>query len=103
MIWTAVLGAAVVCYLIKLAGYSVPQRWLENGTVQRVTVLLPVALLSALVGLWTFTSGQAIDIDARVVGLAVAIVLLILRAPFLVVIIAAAAVTALVRALGWMP
>ena len=103
MIWTAVIGASLICYLIKLAGYSVPQRWLEPQVVQRVTVLLPVALLSALVGLWTFTSGATIEIDARVVGLAAAIVLLILRAPFLVVILAAAAVTALVRYLGWMP
>lgn len=103
MIWTAVIGASVVCYLIKLAGYSVPQSWLEDTTVQRITALLPVALLSALVGLWTFTSGQTIEIDARVVGLGAAVVLLIVRAPFLVVIIAAAAVTAAVRALGWMP
>lgn len=103
MIWTAVIGASLICYLIKLAGYSVPQRWLEPQVVQRVTVLLPVALLSALVGLWTFTSGSAIEVDARVVGLAAAIVLLILRAPFLVVILVAAAVTALVRYLGWMP
>lgn len=103
MIWTAVIGGALICYVIKLAGYSVPQRWLEPPVVQRITVLLPVALLSALVGLWTFTSGTTIEIDARVVGLGAAIVLLILRAPFLVVILVAAAVTAIVRYLGWMP
>lgn len=103
MIWTAVIGAAIICYAIKVAGYSVPQRWLEPPVVQRVTVLLPVALLSALVGLWTFTSGQSIEIDARVVGLAAAILMLVLRAPFLVVILVAAVVTAVVRALGWMP
>ncbi|MBT5807026.1 MAG: AzlD domain-containing protein, partial [Actinobacteria bacterium] len=42
-------------------------------------------------------------IDARVLGLGVAVVALLLRAPFLVVIIAAAASTALIRWLGWMP
>ena len=103
MIWTTVIVASIVCYGIKLAGYSVPQRWLDQPVAQRVTVLLPVALLSALVGLWTFTSGTTVEIDARVVGLATAVVLLMVRAPFLVVILGAAFVTAGVRALGWMP
>lgn len=103
MMWTTVIVASVVCYGIKLAGYSVPQRWLDQPVAQRITVLIPVALLSALVGLWTFTSGQTVEIDARVVGLAAAVVLLIVRAPFLVVILGAAFITAGVRALGWMP
>ena len=101
--WTTVIVASIVCYGIKLAGYSVPQQWLDAPVAQRVTVLIPVALLSALVGLWTFTSGTTVEIDARVVGLATAVVLLMVRAPFLVVILGAAFVTAGVRALGWMP
>jgi len=81
----------------------VPQRWLDQPVAQRVTVLMPVALLSALVGLWTFTSGTTVEVNARVVGLATAVVLLVVRAPFLVVILGAAFVTAGLRALGWMP
>jgi len=103
VIWTTVIVASIVCYGIKLGGYSVPQRWLDQPVAQRVTVLMPVALLSALVGLWTFTSGTTVEVDARVVGLATAVVLLVVRAPFLVVILGAAFVTAGVRALGWMP
>lgn len=103
MIWTAVIGASVACYLIKLAGYSMPDRWFENSMVRKSTALVPIALLSALIGLWTFTANSAVSIDARIVGLAVAVVALMLRAPFLVVILSAAAVTAAVRALGWLP
>jgi len=31
MIWWAVLAAGVACYLLKLAGLSVPERILEQG------------------------------------------------------------------------
>jgi hypothetical protein len=40
-------------------------------------------------------------LDARAAGLAFAVVALILRAPFLVVVIGAAVVAAGLRALGW--
>ena len=47
--------------------------------------------------------GSTITLDARVPGVLAALIALILRAPFLVVIISAAAVTAAVRAMGWLP
>jgi hypothetical protein len=62
-----------------------------------------VALLSALIGIWTLVDGSTITLDARVPGVLAALVALLLRAPFLVVIVTAAAVTAIVRALGWLP
>jgi hypothetical protein len=62
-------------------------------------VLLPIALLAALVAIQTFTHGQRLVVDARAAGLAAAVVALALRAPFLVVVITAAAVTAGLRAL----
>ena len=46
--WTAVLLAGVGCYLLKLAGLSLPERVLEHPTVERVADLIPVALLAAL-------------------------------------------------------
>ena len=42
MIWAAVLAGCLGCYLLKLAGWSVPARWLEQPTLQRAAVLLPV-------------------------------------------------------------
>jgi uncharacterized membrane protein len=97
MMWTAVLIAAVGCYLLKLGGLSVPPRILERPLVERVADLIPVALLSALVAVQVFAQGQSLVLDARAVGLGVAVVLLLLRAPFLVVVFGAALVAALAR------
>jgi hypothetical protein len=99
MIWTAVLVTAVGCYLLKLAGLSMPAAVLEHPVVERVADLLPVALLAALVAVQVFSDGPALVLDARVVGLALAVVLLLFRAPFIVVVFAAALATALVRLL----
>lgn len=100
MMWTAILLAGVGCYLLKLAGLSVPPRILERPLVERVADLIPVALLSALVAVQVFSSGHELVLDARALGLGVAVVLLLLRAPFLVVVFGAAAVAAGVRLLS---
>jgi branched-subunit amino acid transport protein len=94
-----VLATVVGCYLLKLAGYSLPPRVHEHPVVRRVADLLPVALLAALIGVQTFTSGHHIVIDARAAGVGAAAVAILLRAPFVVVVVLAAAVTAGVRAL----
>jgi len=92
-VWGAILLAAAGCYALKVAGLSVPQRVLDGARVQRVASLLPVALLAALIGTQTFTGG----VDARAAGLAAAVIALLMRAPFLVVVAAAAGTTALIR------
>jgi hypothetical protein len=46
-----------------------------------------------------FSSGQELVLDARLAGLGVAFALLLLRAPFLVVVFGAALVAALLRQL----
>jgi branched-subunit amino acid transport protein len=99
MTWAALLVGAAGCYLLKLAGLSVPAKVLENPLVERVADLLPVALLSALIGVQVFGSGSSLVIDARLVGLGVAVVALLLRAPFIVVVFSAALAAALVRLL----
>ncbi|NJC71612.1 AzlD domain-containing protein [Planosporangium thailandense] len=99
MIWAAVLAGSVGCYLLKLAGLSVPPRLLENKTVQRIAAALPVALLSALIVIQTFTTGHRLTLDARAGGLAAALIAVLLRAPFLVVVGAAAATAAIIRLL----
>ena len=97
MIWGALIIACVGCYLIKLAGLSVPGDLLERPVLQRIAALLPVALLAGLVAVGTFAGGSTLTLDARVVGLGAALVALLLRAPFLVVVVVAAAATALTR------
>lgn len=99
MIWLAVLLAGLGCYLLKLAGLSVPSRILERPLVERVADLIPVALLSALVAVQVFaiqdgTDGAGLTLDARALGLVAAVALLLLRAPFLVVVFGAALVAA---------
>jgi hypothetical protein len=59
--------------------------------------LLPAALLPALVAVNTFAGDRRLVLDARAVGLAVALIATWRRAPFVVVVVSAAAATALVR------
>ena len=77
---------------------TVPAGVLAQPRVQRVAVLLPIALLSALIALQTFTDGRGLVVDARLPGVAVAVVAQWRRAPFLVVVVSACATTALLRA-----
>lgn len=99
--WTTVLLACAASFATKLLGYVIPSRWLDGERTTKVMNFLPVALLAALVAIQTFTgSGGRPAFDARAGGLAVAIVLLVLRAPFIVVVIAAALAAALLRYLG---
>lgn len=97
--WWAVIGAGLGCYALKLAGLSVPARVLAHPVVARVADLIPVALLAALVAVQVFAApeGRALTIDARAAALALAAVLLTMRAPFLVVVFGSAAFAALLR------
>ena len=95
--WAAVLIGSVGCYALKLAGLSLPRRVLDNKAVQRVANLLPVALLTGLIVIQTFTLGHKLVLDARAGGLLVALGLVLLRAPFLVVVALACVATALLR------
>jgi len=95
--WAAVLVTGVGCYLLKLAGLSVPSAVLERPVMQRVADLLPVGLLSGLIAVQVLSTGAELVVDARLVGLAVAVVALLLRAPFIVVVFVAALSAALVR------
>jgi hypothetical protein len=95
--WTAVLLTAAGCFALKALGWAVPARILDNQRVRRVAMLLPVALLAGLVVVQAFSTGRSLHLDARAAGLAVAVVAVVLRAPFLVVVVLAAATAALLR------
>jgi len=99
VIWAGVLVASVSCYALKLAGLSLPQRWLQDPRIQRTVPLIPIALLASLVATQTFSTGRHLVLDVRAAALLVAIVAVVLRAPFLVVVAVAAATAALLRAL----
>jgi branched-subunit amino acid transport protein len=101
-LWVAVVVASLLSFAIKLAGYLVPESLLSGERTSRITTLLPVSLLAALVVVQTLTGDAgALVVDARLVAVGVAVVLLLLRANFLVIVLAAGATAALLRALGW--
>ena len=94
-IWIAVLGTSAIAFSLKFIGHSVPERWLSHPRVLRINTLIPIALLSALVAVQTITEKSKLVIDQRLAGLAVAVIALVLRAPFPVVVLGSALVSAL--------
>lgn len=103
MTWVAVLAGSALAYLAKLVGYVVPGTLLDRPLVRAAAAMMPVAMLAALVVVQTVAVGSRVALDARLAGLAAAVVALLLRAPFLVVVLVAAVVAASVRAVGLAP
>lgn len=97
----ALIVLAVGTYACKAAGPLLAAGRELPPTAQRLTDLLPASLLAALVATQTVAIGSSLVLDARIVGLAAAGVAVWLRAPFAVVVLLGAAVTAGARALGW--
>ncbi|MCK2220862.1 AzlD domain-containing protein [Actinomadura sp. ATCC 31491] len=96
--WWPIAVLCAGCYALKLAGLAAPRRVLEHPVVRRFAELVPVTLLAALIAVQTFTEAGGLRFDpARTAGLVAAVVALLLRAPFLAVLVCAAAVTALAR------
>lgn len=99
--WSTVLVLGIGTIALKglgpvlLGGHTLPPR------VEVVLVLLPPAVLAALLVTQTVADGEELVVDARVAGVAAAAVAIALRAPILAVVVIAAAVTALCRAAGW--
>ncbi|MBV1779462.1 AzlD domain-containing protein [Paeniglutamicibacter sp. ABSL32-1] len=100
-LWWWILAGCAAAYGIKLLGYLVPEKILENERATRAAGALTIGLLASLTIVNTVASGSSVEFDARLAALAAAAVALLLRAPFLVVVIAGAGAAALVRYLGW--
>ncbi len=114
-LWAAVVALAIGTYLLRSLGVVVTagrSREAEEtagevdgasaaapGRVATLVSLLPVVLLAALVAVQTVAGeGGRLVVDARVLAMGAAAVALAFRAPFLVVMLAAAVVAAIVRA-----
>ena len=85
----AVVGAATIAF--KAAGPVIIGRRALPPRLQSVVELLAPVMLVALVTTQTFGGDQKIEIDARVVGVAAAVVAIALRAHIIVAMAAAAA------------
>jgi hypothetical protein len=92
--WIATIGTSVIAFALKYSGHSVPEKWLSHPKIQRINGLIPIALLSALVAVQSFSEKSKLMIDQRLLGLSVAIIALMLKAPFPIVVISAAASSA---------
>ncbi len=99
-LWILVVLLSGVAYGLKVLGFVVVGSRTMPPVLERCLALIPASLLAALVAKDTFTSAQELVLDARAVGLAVAIVAVWRKAPFIVVVVAAMAATALVRTLA---
>lgn len=99
MSWPLLILMAAGSYGLKAVGVTA-----MGGIVERrlgpVVALLPAALFSALIVVMTFEDAGELVIDARAAGVAVGALAAWRRAPLLVVVLSAMAVTAGLRALS---
>lgn len=99
-LWWWILAACAIAYATKLAGYLVPDSFLDRPWVTTVSAGMTVGLLTSLVVVNTFVTGTALVLDARLAALGAAAIALWLRAPYLVVVLVGALAAAGARALG---
>jgi branched-subunit amino acid transport protein len=96
--WGAILLLAAASYALKALGPVVIGARKIREPVRGLLDLAAVPLLAALVLTQTVSTNGAFAVDARLPALGVAAILVWRRAPFLVVVVAAAGTAALLRA-----
>ena len=97
MTWTLIILLTLGAYAFKVTGLVILGGRTLPPIFERCLALIPDAVVTALVMKDTFTQGQELVIDARALGIAVAVIAAWRKAPLIVVIVLGAAVTALVR------
>jgi len=98
--WMLVLVLAAGAYVFKVLGLVVIGAHKLPDVVDRCLILIPAALITALVVKDTFSVGQELVLDARALGVGAATAAAWRRAPLVVVIVIGAAVTAAARAIS---
>lgn len=97
MAWTLIILLTIGAYAFKVTGLVILGGRTLPPIFERCLALIPAAVVTALVMKDTFTQGQELVLDARALGIAVAVIAAWRKAPLIVVIVLGAAVTALVR------
>jgi branched-subunit amino acid transport protein len=98
--WPAVLTLAAGTYLMRLTGLVLRDRVSVPARVERYVDLGATALLVALVATVALTDGDGFAGWARTAGVAVGALAAWRRAPFVLVVVLAAATAAGLRYLG---
>jgi len=99
MTWVLVLVLATGTVALKVLGPIFAGGGTPPAALTRVIALLTPALLTGLVVTSTFGSSHGLVIDARVAGVGLGLGLLLLRAPLVVALVAAATGVAVIRVL----
>lgn len=99
MTWVLVVVLAVGTAVFKLLGPVIAGGKQPPPAMVRVIDLLTPALLTALVVTSTVSTGRDLVLDARAAGVALGLVLLLLRVPLVVALLAAALAVAGIRLL----
>ena len=99
-IWITIAALALATVVLRgigplaLRGRELPKRGWEAA------ILLAPVLFAAFVATQVFSTGRALVLDERALGLAAAGIAVLARAPTPVVLLAAAATVAVARAIG---
>jgi branched-subunit amino acid transport protein len=96
----AIVALAVGTYTMRLSGVILRERLKLSPTMQRLLPMSAAALLAALAATAALMDGRDFAGIARPAGVAVGGLLAWRKAPFIVVILAAAATAALLRLAG---
>lgn len=99
--WSVMIALALGVYVQRLAGAVLIDAERLSPAWRRVLDALPLAIISAVVALATFSEGGQLKLDARIAGVVVAALCANRRMPMLVTVIAAAVTTAAIRSLAW--
>ena len=97
--WGVVAALAIGVYGQRALGMAVIDPDRLGDRWRAVLSFMPLAILSAVTALQTFSRSGELTVDARVWGVGAAVVCAWRRFPMFVIVIVAAAVTAAVRAI----
>jgi branched chain amino acid efflux pump len=100
MLIVAILALGVGTYTMRLSGVLLRERLELSGSVQLLLPMAAASLLAALATTAGLMEGSGFAGVARPAGVAVGALLAWRKAPFVVVVIAAAATAALLRLAG---
>ncbi|HYY32586.1 MAG TPA: AzlD domain-containing protein [Gaiellaceae bacterium] len=99
-VWTVVLLVGIATVGLKAVGPVVLGERKIPAVLSAVLFLLAPALLAALVVTQAVGGERELVLDARLLGLAAAVIAIVLRVPLIGVVVIAATVAALARALS---
>lgn len=94
-IWIVIIVSSLAMAAMRIFGYLLPAEVISRDRVLRITTLIPIVLLAALVGVQTMTDDGSIVIDHRLAGLVAGAIALYLERSFLTVMVVAGIVGAL--------